>query len=273
MSLSKTHELCVELVNTQEAVALYQYDRKIVDQNNIKPQSKQSDYSVFYSLPEEWSADEDQSTPRNQEEIDNRLHTDSDALEVLETEKNSGTVKADTENQSVDGSKNIPALNEEKSETQSTTLKNKDTGQSDDVQTKIDKNTDTDNDETKTDGTNAIEKESVTETSKPMEKDKVAESESVEKDKTTESATISVDSDKVPMVSKDSVDGKVCDKEDIVGEEAELKTRVKGDMVVVGTERISPSSDLSGTGTKGLLPFLVSVTVLITFKEFMLTNV
>ena len=156
----------------------------------------------------------------------------------------------------MDGSKNIPAINEEKSETQSTTLKDKDTGQSDDVQTKIDKNTDTDNDKTKTDGTNAIEKESVTETSESMmEKDKVAESESVEKDKTTESATISVDSDKVPVVSKDSVDGKVCDKEDIVGEEAELKTRVKGDMVVVGTERISPSSELSGTGTKGLLSF------------------
>ena len=56
--------------------------------------------------------------------------------------------------------------------------------------------------------------------------------------------------------SVDSVDGKTCDNEGDIKEEAELKTKVKGDMVVVGTERISPSSDLSGTGTKGMYSHL-----------------
>ena len=197
--------------------------------------------NFYFPSSEEWSADEDQATPRNQEEIENRLHADSDSLEILQMDENSGTVKTDTESQSVDGSKNIPAINEDKSETQSTTLKDKDTGQSDDVQTDIDKNTETDQDEAKNEGTMAVEKDSsVTETD-----------ESVDKDRTTESATVSEDKDEVQVLLGDSVDGKVCDKEDNAGEEAELKTKVKGDMVVVGTERISPSSDLSGTGTKG----------------------
>ena len=157
-------------------------------------------------------------------------------------DENSDTVKTDIKSQSVDGSKNIPAINEEKSEAQSTTFKDKDTGQCDDVQTDIDKNTATDQDETKNEGTMAVVKDlSVTESD-----------ESMDKERTAESGTVSEDKDETHVVlSGDSVDGQVCDKEANVGEEAELKTKVKGDMVVVGTERISPSSDLSGTGTKG----------------------
>lgn len=59
------------------------------------------------------------------------------------------------------------------------------------------------------------------------------------------------DSDATKKSLEDSAVSKACDKEERASEEKELKTRVKGDMVVVGTERISPSSDLSGNGTKG----------------------
>ena len=60
------------------------------------------------------------------------------------------------------------------------------------------------------------------------------------------------DSIVVEESSGESDAAKNCDNEKkVVKEEIDLKTKVKGDMVVVGTERISPSSDLS-SGNKGL---------------------
>ena len=86
--------------------------------------------------------------------------------------------------------------------------------------------------------------------------EKVDESDKVtgeEKEPSESKKSSEGDSEVVQESSRTPKDDKSCDNQEKVvmdQDEGDLKTKVKGDMVVVGTERISPSSDLSGNKGK-----------------------
>ena len=198
-------------------------------------------YVIFFA--EDWSADEDQATAKNPEEIEKRLKPDVDSKLDQENHEIPKTVKST----SADHSDNtVATLKGDQTNVQSNTPENV---KSDTERTKIEIS------ETQSDTVAMKEAEIISNSALNQSGERDNESDEITGEEVEQKDSVTIpekDSGVVKESSWESDDAKTCDNEKkVVKDEIDLKTKVKGDMVVVGTERISPSSDLS-SGNKGM---------------------
>ena len=200
----------------------------------------------YILFAEDWSADEDQAIAKNPEEIEKRLKPDVDSKLDQDNQEIPKTVKSTNDDHSDNKDNTLVTVKKDQTNVQSNTPENV---KSDTERTKLEI--------TETQSETVAMKEAEIKSNSALnqsgegdnESDEIIGEEVEQKD----SVTIpEKDSVVVKESSGESDDAKTCDNEQkVVKDEIDLKTKVKGDMVVVGTERISPSSDLS-SGNKGL---------------------
>ena len=201
-------------------------------------------YVILFA--EDWSADEDQATAKNPEEIEKRLKPDVDSKLDQDNKEIPKTVKSTSADHSDNRDNTLTTVKEDQTNVQSNTPEN---FKSDTERTKIEI--------TETQSETVAMKEAEIQSNSALnqsgERDNESDEITGEEVEHKDSVTIpEKDSVVVKESSGESDAAKNCDNEKkVVKDEIDLKTKVKGDMVVVGTERISPSSDLS-SGNKGL---------------------
>ena len=195
-------------------------------------------YVILFA--EDWSADEDQATAKKPEEIEKRLKPDVDSKLDQENQEIPKTVKSTSADHSDNRDNTLATVKEDQINVQSNTPENV---KSDTERTKIEIT------ETQSEIVAMKEAEIISNSALNQSGERDNESDELTSEEVEQKDSVTIPEKES---SGESDDAKTCDNEKkVVKEEIDLKTKVKGDMVVVGTERISPSSDLS-SGNKGL---------------------
>ena len=200
----------------------------------------------YILFAEDWSADEDQATAKNPEEIEKRLKPDVDSKLDQDNQDIPKTVKSTSADHSDNRDNTLPTVKEDQIIVQSNTPENV---KSDTERTKIEIT------ETQSETVALKEAEIISNSALNQSGESNNESDEITGEEVEQKDSVTIpekDSVVIEESSGESDAAKNCDNEKtVVKDEIDLKTKVKGDMVVVGTERISPSSDLS-SGNKGL---------------------